>query len=104
MNNLKKDIIKIIIKKYKFKNQKCKEPCHKMKNLNCFFCYCPWYESNKKEGSCKINNPLNKGKWFYRKNETKIWDCSECIYPHQEKIVKEFLNEIIPKLGIKILE
>lgn len=53
--------------------------CHDIENLNCFFCYCPNYDRTINEGGCKINNP--KGKYIDGK-DGKIWDCSNCDFPH----------------------
>jgi Zn-finger protein len=72
-------------------------PCHVIDDLNCLFCYCPGYETSKIEGGCKLGNPLGTGKWFYRKGNKisdKIWDCSDCIYPHKKEIVKEILTKL----------
>jgi Zn-finger protein len=111
MNKLIKTMIdfriEIILKEFNFQNRRYEHldecpcngssPCHDIKDLNCLLCYCPWYDNSNPEGGCKIENPLKKGKWFYREgNEIsdKVWDCSDCIYPHQEKIVRETLTKL----------
>lgn len=70
--------------------------CHNIppEKLNCFLCYCPEYDSKKQEGGCKINNP--NGKWLFSEKlpKGKIWDCSNCIYPHNEEIVKRYLEKL----------
>ncbi len=69
-------------------------PCHNIEDLNCFFCYCPAYDLSKPEGGCKIGNPQGKGKWFERLGHEvsdRIWDCGECTYPHQKKIIRKYL-------------
>jgi len=73
---------------------KQKIPCHDMDNLNCFLCYCPNYDTDNQEGGCLIDNP--NGKWTYSKKlpSKKIWDCSNCEYPHLENNVKTHLNKI----------
>jgi Zn-finger protein len=98
--------IEIILKEFSYEKRRAEHPeecpcngsspCHQMENLNCFFCYCPWYNLGKPEGGCKKNNPLGKGKWFERESpiSDKIWDCSECIYPHQEEVIKEVLTKL----------
>ena len=95
--------IELILEEFSYKKRKelnpdscpcySSSPCHETENLNCFLCYCPWYENEKSEGGCKKNNPLEKGKWFERKDD-KIWDCSDCDYPHQEKVIKEMLTNL----------
>lgn len=98
--------IQKIIKEFNFKNRKAKypdacpcykdKPCHNIpeEKLNCFLCYCPEYISNLEEGGCKINS--QKGKWFFDKRlpKGKIWDCSNCDYPHKEEIVEKYLKKL----------
>lgn len=98
--------INIIINEFRFNKRReehpeecpCNSlgPCHNIEDLNCFFCYCPWYENETAEGGCKIGNPLGKGKWFDKEYDgtEKIWDCSECVYPHKEKTIKEILSKL----------
>lgn len=95
--------INLIIKEFDFENRKknteecpCykeNKKCHNIENLNCLLCYCPNYIKTE-EGGCKINNP--KGKWFFHSNlpKGKIWDCSDCDWPHKEENVKEVLKKI----------
>lgn len=71
-------------------------PCHD-EELNCFFCYCPWYESEKSEGGCGIGNPLEKGKFLDRRGHPtsdKIWDCSDCNFPHKREVVEKVLRRL----------
>ncbi len=72
------------------------KPCHDISasDLNCFLCYCPNYDTEKEIGGCKINNP--KGKWYNHglPPHEKVWDCSDCEYPHKESIVKEYLRTV----------
>ena len=99
--------INLIIKEFNFKNRKAKhptecpcylqnKPCHNLpeEELNCFLCYCPEYDLTKQEGGCKINNP--KGKWLFNEKllKSKIWDCSNCDYPHRPEIVKMYLMKL----------
>jgi dUTP pyrophosphatase len=106
--------IQKIIKEFNFLNRKNKhpnecpcykdKPCHNLPELNCFLCYCPEYKS-KIEGGCKINNP--NGKWLFNEKlpKGKIWDCSNCDYPHREEIVEKYLKSIFlskNKMQIKI--
>jgi dUTP pyrophosphatase len=108
--------IQKIIKEFNFLNRKNKYPnecpcytnkiCHNLpeEKLNCFLCYCPEYKSEI-EGGCKINNP--NGKWLFNEKlpKGKIWDCSDCDYPHREEIVEKYLKRIFlskNKMQIKI--
>lgn len=98
--------IQKILKEFNFQNRKNKylyecpcytgKICHNLspEKLNCFLCYCPEYNSELEEGGCKINNP--NGKWFFDEKlpKGKIWDCSDCDYPHREEIVKKYLRKI----------
>lgn len=97
--------IDIILNEFNFQKRKkehpeecpCNSPCHEIEKLNCFFCYCPFYKNDKPEGGCTLENPLRKGKWFYRAGHElsdKIWDCSECAYPHMEENIKAILRDL----------
>jgi len=47
-------------------------------------------------GGCKLNNPYGEGRWFEHESlpAGKIWDCSECVYPHQGKNVRKYLMKL----------
>jgi Zn-finger protein len=96
--------INSILEKFSYENRKkenpedcpcyAASPCHDITDLNCFLCYCPWYENKKAEGGCEIGNPLGKGKWFEREGHpisNKVWDCSNCEYPHKIEVAEKFL-------------
>ena len=70
--------------------------CHDSGNLNCFLCYCPEYNHNILGGGCKIGNPQGKGKWLFNSHlpEGKIWDCSDCTYPHSKEIAERYLKKM----------
>jgi len=103
MNPSTKDFIEQhlqrIISEFDFENQREKNPdkcvcykeekCHDVEKLNCFLCYCPKYNNSVNEGGCKINN--QKGKWLV-KGDKKIWDCSDCDYPHKKEIIEKYLR------------
>ena len=60
-----------------FENRECKYyPCHEGKqNLNCLFCYCPFYSI----AGCP-------GEYNYiEANGKKIKDCMNCTFPHEAK-------------------
>lgn len=65
-------------------------PCHQGK-INCLLCFCPEYDLSKEEGGCKRGG---EGKWFYH-NGKKIWDCSDCSWPHQRDNIKKHLKHIL---------
>lgn len=67
------------------------KPCHNIENLNCLFCFCPNYNLSIEEGGCKINSP--KGKYVYSPNG-KIWDCSDCDWPHKIENIRSIFSEI----------
>lgn len=98
--------IQKIIREFNYKTRKQKYPnacpcytgkiCHNLppEKLNCFLCYCPEYKSESEIGGCKINS--QKGKWFFDDKLVlgKIWDCSNCDYPHREKVVEKYLKKL----------
>lgn len=67
-----------------FKNDSCEfYPCHKgIEEINCLFCYCPFYLAPKCPGKPEHLS------W----NGKTIKDCSNCVYPHKpenyERIMK----------------
>lgn len=72
-------------------------PCHSdipKEELNCFYCICPEYDNDSEVGGCNLDNPLGKGKWYYDKNlpQGKIWDCSDCNWPHRKENVKAYFR------------
>jgi Zn-finger protein len=71
-------------------------PCHDIKDLNCLFCYCPNYNTEDIEGGCKIGNPEGAGYWFEHEGlpKGKVWDCSNCAYPHRTENVKDILSKL----------
>ncbi len=93
-----------IIDEYRYENRSvahpnaciCYEqgtPCHDMENLNCFFCYCPYYDTQIVEGGCLRNSP--DGQWHQSEKlpTGRIWDCSNCEHPHLENTVKVHLEK-----------
>jgi len=65
-------------------------PCHK--NLeDCTFCYCPFYP-------CKDNT---KGDYVKIKT-SRVWDCSECEWIHEKKVVDDIFK-IIQRNGKHLL-
>lgn len=107
MESKEKNIEKII-EEFMFENRKdaypdecvCYKqgkPCHVMKGLNCFFCYCPEYDTSKGEGGCLRKS--KKGKWAYsgKYSTGRIWDCSDCTYPHKKSNVKKLLKKLLFK-------
>ena len=70
--------------------------CHDMNGdkLSCLLCLCPEYNRKVKMGGCKLGNPQGKGKWFVKPDNSRIWDCSDCSYPHNKEVVKKYLRKI----------
>jgi Zn-finger protein len=68
-------------------------PCHDIEDLNCLFCFCPEYNLKNPEGRCMAGNPLGTGKLLDRTKYglENIWDCSDCVYPHQKEGIKKIL-------------
>jgi len=96
--------IENILSEYRYETRKKSHPeecplynmdvkCHKMDELNCYGCMCFYYDISKIEGGCLIDNPQNNGKWFEHQAlpKGKIWDCSDCTFPHIEKNITEYL-------------
>ena len=80
---------------------KTQSSCHpKIKDLNCFLCACPNYESNRLQGGCKINSKL--GKYHHHRNlpKEKVWDCSDCAINHTVKEVEKYLKNHLEELNI----
>jgi Zn-finger protein len=69
------------------------QPCH-TGEVNCFLCFCPEYDLSKEEGGCKRKG---NGKWFFHENlpAGKIWDCSECEWPHRADNIKKHLKQLL---------
>jgi len=87
-------------------------PCHTMKNMerfNCLECYCLYYDTDNVEGGCLTNNFDNpddklrnmiKGKWHYHPNfpTGRIWDCSDCTFPHDKNNLTKYFCKDIDKI------
>lgn len=71
-----------------FANRSCEYyPCHKgLDDLNCLFCYCPFYLWEHCPG-----NPH----WKPRDNGRRLKDCTACIYPH----VADHYDDIMKRLA-----
>ena len=74
------------------------ESCHlQVKDLSCFLCACPEYDSTTEIGGCRSNGGRGspRGKWAYHKNlpKGKVWDCSDCSNYHSTKQVASFLKD-----------
>lgn len=76
-----------------FRNQECEYyPCHKeIENLNCMFCFCPFYLYNKCPGD--PDYLCNKDK--------KIKDCSNCLFPHKAENYELIVKIITDNIGWK---
>lgn len=65
--------------------------CHDIEDMNCLLCLCPNYDRTVKEGGCKINSPDGK---YTETVDGKIWDCSDCDFPHKKENVIKVLEKI----------
>lgn len=72
-----------------FSNKRCKYfPCHANfndLNFNCLFCFCPLYFIAQCGGNFKI----------IKNGQTKIKDCSNCIYPHYPNNYQEIIDKLV---------
>ncbi len=89
-----------------FANKDCQYyPCHKgLEELNCMFCYCPFYQEEKCPG-----NPA----WLDLDGRI-VKDCTDCVFPHRpesydviirwisEKIKNREVSDEIRKKAVKI--
>jgi len=79
---------------------KNKSKCHDIKELNCFFCGCPYFQYSddkplKKENDidimsvCAIDSKFAKQYTFGEKAQC---DCSDCVVPHKKHFVKNYIS------------
>lgn len=94
--------IEILIDEFDFEKRKKGNPkecicyrqnkkCHDIENLNCLFCYCPYYDASISEGRCKINSISGK---YVENTNGKILDCSDCVIPHDKENIKKILLKL----------
>lgn len=74
-----------------FVNKECEYyPCHTIPRptyeLNCMFCFCPLHDMD-----CGGD---------YRVLANGIKDCSNCVYPHDERNYDEIMGRIILRLKL----
>lgn len=99
-----------VIEYFRFENMVINEPgfcllyaenkkCHDMEHLNCYWCACPYFRFNDsgfslREGkilysTCSIES--KDGAQFV--NDISIHqDCTNCLVPHREKVIKKDFN------------
>lgn len=64
-----------------FENKDCEYyPCHKFKQINCLFCFCPLYSFDDCGGDYTIFNNRK--------------DCSNCELPHTENGYDLIINKL----------
>jgi Zn-finger protein len=87
-----------IIQYFTFENMKEKEldfcllykqnkKCHNLKDLNCYFCACPYFKVEKHKTLCLINSRFAKYK--KDKNGYISLSCIDCKIPHNKNFVKK---------------
>lgn len=77
MRSVEGEVTEIMENSYRFfANRDCKYyPCHKdLPEMNCLFCYCPFFIADKCPG---------KPNYIRLENGKCIKDCSECTFPHK---------------------
>jgi Zn-finger protein len=50
------------------------------------------YDSSKEEGGCRVGS--SAGKWHAnpKKSTGRVWDCSDCDYPHRVENARSHLR------------
>ena len=72
-----------------FTNRNCEYyPCHRFKEINCLFCFCPLYPDD----DCG-------GKFTILKNGVK--DCSHCTIPHEPDGYDHIVRQLKKKAKTK---
>ena len=68
-----------------FFNRECQYyPCHEgIEEMNCLFCFCPFYISDKCPG---------KPEYIKGKNGRVIKDCTNCTFPHRAESYDVIIN------------
>lgn len=71
-------------------------PCHPASEgkvlENCLFCYCPLYPCGMEERG---------GTWITGKDGRPLWDCSGCLYIHQNNTVDLMMEHITSGLNAR---
>lgn len=99
-----------VIEYFRFENMVVNEPdfcllyaenkkCHEIESLNCYWCACPYFRFNDSgfsiaEGktlysTCSIES--KEGAQFVSDKSTHQ-DCTHCLIPHGEKVIKKDFN------------
>lgn len=107
MNKLNELSDEEVIAYFQFENMMEKEPgfcplyaekkkCHKMEDLNCYLCACPYFRFDDKGlyvkdgrtyySACSIN--AREGKEFVSDNAVNQ-DCSACLLPHKISFIRK---------------
>lgn len=76
-------------------NRECEHyPCHNLSEIDCTFCFCPFYP---------CNDNLTGGEMVTTENGKVVWGCKKCTWIHKPKVAKKVLNELL-KLNINNIE
>ncbi len=67
-------------------------PCHDLNEIDCTFCFCPFYP---------CGDARTGGEIVTAKNGEKVWGCKNCAWIHNPKVAGKILDEIskISKTG-----
>jgi len=99
-----------VIEYFRFENMVINEPdfcllyadnkkCHEVEHLNCYWCACPYFRFNDSGFSTNNGQTLystcsiesKEGAQFVS-NQSIHQDCTGCLIPHGEKVIKKDFN------------
>ena len=72
--------------------------CHKIENLNCFLCGCPYYPSENPSEQCKLDPSRGNHIPYNNPPSNTLLDCNTCNHPHNPKIVETYIRKNINSL------
>jgi len=86
-------------------------PCHDLEEMNCFFCYCPFYSfcSNLKEDDLRwIKEEVGLGGYWLDRSDhdlPPVFACEKCTLLHQKEVVdyvRKKMVDLIAEIFTKI--
>ena len=93
---IQKDIQKVLEKgKLIGAKRECEYyPCHDLDEMDCTFCFCPFYP---------CEDTSTGGEIVTTENGDAVWGCKNCTWIHIPEIARKVLNEFL-KLNINNIE